>query len=66
MCLKNLQKVAQKNYGLCSCHHLSTRALSWNTMLNIKKVEFDLVLNAEFYFFVEKGIKVEVPHFYNI
>ena len=32
-----------KNYGLCPSHYLSTQALSWDAMLNMTKVELELI-----------------------
>ena len=32
-----------KNYELCMSHYLSAPALSWYTMLNMAKVEYELV-----------------------
>ena len=31
-----------KNYGLCPSHYFSAPALSWDTMLNLTKIELDL------------------------
>ena len=45
-----------KNYGLCQSHYLSVLALSWATMLNIKKVELELISNVVMYLFFEKGM----------
>ena len=46
-----------RNYGLCSSHYLSTEALSWDAMLNIIKVEFKLISDADAYLFFEKGMR---------
>ena len=32
-----------KNYGLCPSHYLSVPALSWDAMLNMTKVELELI-----------------------
>ena len=32
-----------KNYGLCPSHYLSALALSWDAMLNMTKVELELI-----------------------
>ena len=45
-----------KNYRLYPKHYLSTPALSWDAMLNITKVELELISDAKMYFFFEKGI----------
>ena len=43
-----------KNYGLDAKHYLSTPALSWDAMLNITKVELELISDAGKYLFFEK------------
>ena len=32
-----------KNYGLCPSYYLSTPALSWDAVLNMTKVELELI-----------------------
>ena len=46
-----------KNYGLCPSHYLSASALSWDTMLNMTKVELKLISVSDMYIFFEKGTK---------
>ena len=46
-----------KNYGLCSSHYLSASALSWDAILNVTKVELELILNPEIYKFFEKSTR---------
>ena len=38
-----------KNYGLCPSHYLSTTALSWNEVLNMTKVELELISDVAIY-----------------
>ena len=38
-----------KNYGLCPSHYLSAPALSWDAMLNNKKVDFEHISDASSY-----------------
>ena len=45
-----------KNYGLCPRHYLSAPALSSDAMLNITKVELELITDPDMYIFFEKGI----------
>ena len=45
-----------KNYGLCPIHYLSPPALSWDAMLNMTKVELELISDPGMYIFLEKGI----------
>ena len=39
--------------GLCPSHYLSAPALSWDAMLNMTKVEIDLISDAHMYLFFE-------------
>ena len=36
-----------KNYGLFPSHYLSTPTLSWDAMLNMRKVELELIPNPD-------------------
>ena len=45
------------NYGLCTSHYLSTPALSWDAILNMTKVELELISHADIYLFFEKGVR---------
>ena len=45
-----------KNYGLCPIHYLSAPALSWNVMLNMTKVEIELISDADMHLFFEKSM----------
>ena len=44
-----------KNYGLCPSHYSGAAALSWNAMLNITKVELELIEDP--YIFFEKDTR---------
>ena len=44
----------RKIYGLFPSQYLSSSALSWNAMLNMAKVEFELILDADMYLLFEK------------
>ena len=46
-----------KNYGLCPSRFLSARALSWNAMLKMTKVELELISDVQMYLFPEKGMR---------
>ena len=46
-----------KNYGLCPSHYLSTTTLSWYAMLNMTKVELELIPDPDMYIFFEKVIR---------
>ena len=41
---KNLGNNSMKKYGLCPSHYLSAPALRWDAMLNMTKVELELIL----------------------
>ena len=36
-----------KNYVLCQSHYLSAPTLSWDAMLNMTKVEFEFISDAD-------------------
>ena len=38
-----------KNYGLCPSHYLSVTALNWDAMLNMTKVELELIADPHMY-----------------
>ena len=45
-----------KNYGSGPGHYLSAPALSWAAMLNMTKVELELILDPSMCIFFEKGM----------
>ena len=45
-----------KNSGLRPSHYLSSPNLYWDAMLNMKKVELDLIPGPNMYIFFEKGM----------
>ena len=47
-----------KNYGLCSSYYLSAAAISSDAMLNMAKVELELIPDPDMYIFFEKGTRV--------
>ena len=54
-----------KNYGLCRSHYLSTPAFSWDAMLNLAKVELELITAHHMYIFFEKGMRGRVSYISN-
>ena len=60
--LEKFKNSSLKNYGLCLSYYLSAPALSWDAMLNITKVEPELVSDATIYLFFEKGIRNGVSY----
>ena len=62
MCSKKFRNSSLKNYGLCPSHYLSATTLNWDTMLSVTKVAHEIISNAEFYLFFEKGIREGVSY----
>ena len=62
MFLKILEKSSWRNYGSCPIHYLCAPALSCDVMLNITKVELELVSDATTYLFFEIGMRVRVSY----
>ena len=52
-----------KNYGLCLSHYLSASVLSWVAMLNMTKVEIELIPDPDMYIFYGKGTRGGVSYF---
>ena len=46
-----------KGYGLCPSHYLSPPAISWDSMLNVTKVELELISNDDMYLFFEISMR---------
>ena len=51
-----------KNYGLCQNHYLSAPGLSWDAMLNMTKVELELIPDPDIYLFFEEGMRGGVSY----
>ena len=45
--LEKFRNSSLENYRLCPCHYLSAPALRWDAMLNMIKVELELISNAD-------------------
>ena len=52
-----LKEFSLKNYELCTSHCFSAPALSWDAMLNMTKVELELIPDPDRHIFVEKGMR---------
>ena len=50
------------NYGLCPSHYLSAPNLSWDTMLNMTKVELEIITDPDMHIFFEKGMRGGVSY----
>ena len=46
---------SSKNYGLCPSHYLSAPGLSWDAMLNMTKIQVELISDPDMYILSEKG-----------
>ena len=53
------------NYGLCPSHYLSAPALNWDAMLNMTKMELELISVPDMYIFFEKGMRGGVSYISN-
>ena len=42
-----------KNFGLCLSQYLGTPGLSWDAMLNMTKLELELISDSAMYLFLE-------------
>ena len=54
-----------KNYGLCPSNYLSATALSWDAMVNMKKIKLELISDLDMYIFLEKGMRGGVSYISN-
>ena len=59
---EKFRRSSLKNYGLCSSRYLSVSALSWDVMLNMRKVKLELISDAEIYLFFDKGLRDGVSY----
>ena len=44
-------------YELDPCHYFSSPGLSWDAMLKITKIEFELISGIDIHLFIEKGMR---------
>ena len=54
-----------KNHGLCPDHYLSAPALSWDAMLNMTKMELELITDPDMYIFFENGTRGGISNISN-
>ena len=55
--LEKFRNNSWRYYGLFPSHYLSAPALSWDAMLNMTKVEFELISDPDMYIFFEKDTR---------
>ena len=51
-----------RNYTLFSSHYINVPSLSWDTMLEITKVEVGIISDVEMHLFFEKGMRGGVSY----
>ena len=54
-----------KNYGLCPSHYFSAPGLSWDEMLEMTKIELELIPDPDMYIFFEKGTRGGISYIFN-
>ena len=54
-----------KNKRLCPSHYLNAPVLSWDAMLNMGKVELELIPYPNMQIFFEKGTRIGVSYIFN-
>ena len=57
---ENFRNSSLKHYGISSSHYLNALGSSWDAMLNMTRIELELISDANMYLFFEKGIRDEV------
>ena len=60
--LEKFRNNSLKNYGLCTSHYLSAPALSWDALLNMRKVDLENISNADMYLFFQKVVRGEFSY----
>ena len=54
-----------KNSGLCPSHYLRAPGLSWDAVLKMAKINFELITDPDMYIFFEKGTKHGISYICN-
>ena len=62
---KKFRNNSLKNCGLCPSHYLSAPVLSRDAMLDMTKVELELIADPDIYIFFEKGMRGGVLYISN-
>ena len=52
--LEKFRNNSLNNYELCASNYLSAPVLSWDAILNMTKVELELITDTDMYIFFEK------------
>ena len=56
--LEKIRNSSLKNQGLCPSNYLSAPTVSWDTILNMTKVQLELISDADMCLLLEKSMKV--------
>ena len=54
---ENFREINLTNSGLDPCYYVSSPGLSWDAMLNMTKVNLDLISDVDMQIFIEKGMR---------
>ena len=65
MCFKEFRNNSLKNYGLCPSHYLSAPGLSLDAMVQMTKIELELIPDLNTYLFFEKGTRSGISYISN-
>ena len=65
MCFKEFRNNSLKNYGLCPSHYLSAPGLSLDAMVQMTKIELELIPDLNTYRFFEKGTRSGISYISN-
>ena len=60
--LKNFINTCLEYYGLDPCHYLSGPGLSWDEVLKMTEIEFELISDIDMYLFIEKRMKKGISY----
>ena len=54
---QNFREACLSYYGLDPCHYITSPGLAWDAMLQMTKVNLDLISEIEMQFLIEKGMR---------
>ena len=61
--LETFRNSSLENYVLCQNHYLSALSFSWDAMLNMTKVELELISDADMFVLCERHERQSSLHF---
>ena len=62
---ENFRNTCMQYYGLDPCHYFTSPGLSWDAMLKMTNVKFELITDIRMYQFIEKGMRGGVSYIAN-